>query len=111
MSKLFNPFDSLTKEQLATKDKAAKEYLRRRVLIFDVFTTPKGKELMRMMQSVTVDRPFNLDAPRSADEQVAFQTAYAEKKSRDGFVRQLLAQMEQERKHRAALTHEEKDHG
>ena len=97
----FDVFSSLSDEQLKKKNQATDEYLRRRALIFDVFNTPKGRELLALMRSVTVDRPFKLSSPKSADEQVAFLASFNKKDAVDGFVKQILTQIRQEEQARA----------
>jgi hypothetical protein len=106
----FDPFDPLSDDQIAKKDKASKEYLRRRKIIFDAFTTPQGAEFLKLLRSITIDKPFNPPSPKSADERVAFESAHAEKRGRDGLVKQILSQINQEKSH-LDTRKQEKKHG
>lgn len=105
----FDPFATLTEDQLKKRSTAVDEYERRRKVIFDAFTTPQGAAFLKILRAITLDKPFKLPSPKSADERVAFESAYAEKKGRDGLVKQILSQIDQEKRHLEGRDKEKKD--
>ena len=107
--KNFDVFNPLTEEQLEKRNNATDEYKRRRKVIFAAFNTPQGAEFLKLLRSNTIDKPFNLPSPKSADEHVAFNSAYAEKRGRDGLVKQILSQIDQEKRYLEGLVEEKKN--
>lgn len=75
--------------------KAKEKYTYVQDLFFDVFTSPRGTELLKHLESRTINREFKIPPPRTADDLINFLTQYGVRWGQNDIINQIKSQVEQ----------------